>query len=69
MPNPRWLSAESAATPRQGAAMPDPMELAQSDNPERVRAFYEEEALCEDCPPLEYPTDKTRCLPCPRREA
>lgn len=23
--------------------------------------------LCEDCPPLGYPTDKTRCLPCPRR--
>ena len=24
--------------------------------------------LCEDCPPVDYPTDKTRCLPCPRRE-
>lgn len=23
--------------------------------------------LCDDCPPLGYPTDKTRCLPCPRR--
>ena len=23
--------------------------------------------LCEDCPPIGYPTDKTRCLPCPRR--
>lgn len=23
--------------------------------------------LCEDCPPVGYPTDKTRCLPCPRR--
>lgn len=24
--------------------------------------------LCSDCPPIGYPTDKTRCLPCPRRE-
>ena len=23
--------------------------------------------LCSDCPPLAYPTDKTRCDPCPRR--
>ena len=23
--------------------------------------------LCDDCPPLGYPTDKTRCLECPRR--
>ena len=26
------------------------------------------EALCEDCPPVGYPTDRTRCLPCPRRK-
>lgn len=25
--------------------------------------------LCEDCPPAGYPTDKTRCTPCPRRTA
>lgn len=25
--------------------------------------------LCEDCPPVGYPTDKTRCLECPRRPA
>jgi len=25
------------------------------------------EVLCSDCPPVGYPTDKTRCLPCPRR--
>ncbi len=24
-------------------------------------------SLCEDCPPVGYPTDKTRCTPCPRR--
>ena len=23
--------------------------------------------LCSDCPPVGYPADKTRCLPCPRR--
>ena len=23
--------------------------------------------LCEDCPPVGYPTDETRCNPCPRR--
>lgn len=23
--------------------------------------------LCEDCPPVNYPTDATRCGPCPRR--
>ncbi len=26
-------------------------------------------ALCEGCPPVGYPTDKTRCLLCPRRAA
>ena len=24
--------------------------------------------LCEDCPPIGYPTDKTRCCDCPRKE-
>lgn len=23
--------------------------------------------LCSDCPPVGYPTDETRCTPCPRR--
>jgi Lar family restriction alleviation protein len=23
--------------------------------------------LCDDCPPVGYPTDKTRCDPCPRK--
>jgi hypothetical protein len=26
-----------------------------------------EGADCEDCPPVGYPTDETRCNPCPRR--
>lgn len=25
------------------------------------------ERLCEDCPPVGYPTERTRCAPCPRR--
>lgn len=24
---------------------------------------------CDDCPPIGYPTDKTRCDECPRRRA
>lgn len=24
---------------------------------------------CEDCPPIGYPTDKTRCAPCPHRSS
>lgn len=26
-----------------------------------------EAGLCSDCPPVGYPTDETRCEPCPRR--
>lgn len=26
-------------------------------------------SLCSDCPPVGYPTDKTRCTPCPRRNS
>lgn len=25
--------------------------------------------LCEDCPPVRYPTEKTRCDQCPRRKS
>lgn len=24
--------------------------------------------FCEDCPPADYPTDKTRCVVCPHRK-
>lgn len=34
------------------------------DEPEKTG---DSSTLCEDCPPVGYPTDKTRCLPCPRR--
>jgi hypothetical protein len=27
------------------------------------------EALCSDCPPAGYPTDITRCNPCPHRKS
>ena len=26
-----------------------------------------DKTLCDDCPPVGYPTNKTRCLSCPRR--
>jgi hypothetical protein len=35
----------------------------------RPDEMEELETLCEDCPPIGYPTDKTRCTPCPRRVA
>lgn len=28
-----------------------------------------EDKVCSDCPRVGYPTNKTRCLPCPRRAA
>jgi len=28
-----------------------------------------ESGLCEGCPPVGYPTDETRCTPCPRRSS
>jgi hypothetical protein len=28
-----------------------------------------QQSLCEDCPPPDYPANKTRCLPCPRRQS
>lgn len=37
---------------------------------QELEAFIRREAvaaLCEDCPPSGYPTDKTRCNPCPFR--
>lgn len=35
--------------------------------PPMTEVSEEAERLCSDCPPTWYPTDKTRCLPCPRR--
>lgn len=29
--------------------------------------FALDPGLCSDCPPRDYPTDNTRCVPCPRR--
>ncbi len=36
---------------------------AMTPTPEHMKAARE----CDDCPPLGYPTDKTRCISCPRR--
>lgn len=54
---------------------PSPEALAKdimSMSDEEVLAEAAEDAalpsvLCSDCPPVGYPTDITRCLPCPRR--
>ena len=32
-----------------------------------VREHLIENQRCDDCPPVGYPTDKTRCIPCDRR--
>ena len=62
-----WLDAADRARrlrpwlrPRHGAAMRREVSLntKEPDGP----------SLCDDCPPVNYPTDKTRCGPCPRRK-
>jgi hypothetical protein len=35
----------------------------------RCDAVLPDDDLCEDCPPRNYPTDKTRCSSCPRRSS
>ena len=42
------------------AAPPPPSE-------EAAKAEHHEARRCEDCPPVGYPTDRTRCIPCDRR--
>jgi hypothetical protein len=44
--------------------------LAAADKRDIVAVDHEGKpvhVLCEDCPPIGYPTDKTRCSGCPRR--
>lgn len=50
-----WTSADLAA-----AKARDPRILSCCPESRMVQ-------LCDDCPPEDHPTDKTRCLPCPRR--
>jgi hypothetical protein len=40
------------------------MRAASRAHTERIQ----QTGLCEGCPPVGYPTDATRCAPCPRRE-
>ena len=42
-------------------------DLAFGTHDDMLDALTAEPRLCEDCPPVGYPTDKTRCSPCPRR--
>jgi hypothetical protein len=56
----------------ESAALSSPAPFFASHNsgerlPQREPAEGAGEALCEDCPPVGYPTDETRCAPCPRR--
>jgi hypothetical protein len=39
------------------------------DGDETCPVAVVERLLCSDCPPEGYPTDKTRCAPCPRRSS
>lgn len=43
--------------------------LACAPVPQRAQSADEiaRELLCDDCPPVDYPTDMTRCKECPRR--
>jgi hypothetical protein len=36
---------------------------------EKFNRLHAEQNLCADCPPVGYPTDKTRCTSCPHRES
>jgi hypothetical protein len=37
------------------------------DTPQSRVADNKEDRICSDCPPNDYPTNATRCDPCPRR--
>ena len=45
------------------------MRSTRSTGPHPDPARDGEMVMCSDCPPVGYPTDKTRCTPCPRRLA
>jgi hypothetical protein len=40
---------------------------AEGDSEVGAGALAMDPTLCGDCPPSDYPTDETRCAPCPRR--
>lgn len=40
--------------------------LAGQDMAREIRYRQKADTLCSDCPPIGYPTNKTRCLLCPR---
>lgn len=42
-----------------------PADAARRHDAREYRAGYLR--MCSDCPPVGYPTDKTRCTDCPRR--
>lgn len=56
-----------AARPQQGPLY-QPVLRTFKAHPDEPLSTKERD-LCEGCPPVGYPTDATRCLPCPRRAA
>lgn len=39
------------------------------DTPSRVRHPNPALSLCQDCPPVGYPTNDARCISCPRNQS
>ncbi len=54
--------------PAEFSAAPDTIETPPGMFP-LINHMPEAADLCSGCPPVGYPTDKTRCKPCPRRTA
>lgn len=46
---------------------PQPAAVKESLTTAQPEAKAGADGLCSDCPPAGYPTDETRCVPCPRR--
>lgn len=62
----RLLAAERESERERCAKIADktgPDDTTGENVAERIRAAK----ACGDCPPVGYPTDETRCTPCPRR--
>lgn len=59
---------ECMAAETRGDALPIPDFLRNQENLRAEQAVPKSDsvAICCDCPPLDYPTDKTRCAECPR---
>jgi hypothetical protein len=61
------IAAEAVIRERNLRAF-DGGELTTKISEAKEREEMSEKSLCGDCPPIGYPTDETRCAPCPRRD-